>query len=287
MSRATVRARLAAIAVELEACGDLRHRARERADLRDERDRLEISLSLPAPASPAAAAAAAPDPDPQPPLLSAERCDVCDAVMQHLASEALIACTSCGQSHRYLDVNLNAHGYDKQEPPYVYKRNSHFADWLSKVQGRETRPVPPDLLDALCAQARRECIGAQAMTPQVVRRLLKTTGHRKWYEHAVLIAAKLTGSRPPQLDAAVESKLKVMFVALQGPFENARRRLMPERKNFLSYSYCLYKMLQLLGLEDVVRDTLCLLKGRDKLYRQDILWRAITAELDWEFIPSV
>jgi hypothetical protein len=59
-----------------------------------------------------------------------------------------------------------------------------------------------------------------------------------------------------------------------------------ERKNFLSYNYCLYKFCELLGLPH--KSLFKLLKGDKKLEKQDEIFKKICedSELDWEFIPS-
>ncbi len=54
----------------------------------------------------------------------------------------------------------------------------------------------------------------------------------------------LNGVPAPKLSAALEERLKAMFVEIQEPF---KRNCPPERKNFLSYSYTLYKFCELLG----------------------------------------
>ena len=73
------------------------------------------------------------------------------------------------------------------------------------------------------------------------------------------------------------------FIAMQPAFE---KHCPKDRKNFLSYSYCLYKFFQLLGFEDYL-NSFTLLKGRDKLHRQDQIFRKICVELNWEFVPSI
>ena len=60
----------------------------------------------------------------------------------------------------------------------------------------------------------------------------------------------------------------------------------PDRKNFLSYSYCLYKFFQLLGYDDLL-SSFSLLKGKDKLHKQDLIFEKICKDLEWEFLPSV
>lgn len=68
--------------------------------------------------------------------------------------------------------------------------------------------------------------------------------------------------------------------------QKSRDELLPERKNFLSYSYVLYKLCELEGLDEF-KHCFSLLKGRDKLFRQDSCWRLICTELGWQYLPSI
>jgi len=73
---------------------------------------------------------------------------------------------------------------------------------------------------------------------------------------------------------------------MQEPFEQVREKLFPERKNFLSYSYILFKFCEILGLDEF-KQNFQLLKGRDKLHKQDQIFRAICEKLNWlELITS-
>ena len=58
------------------------------------------------------------------------------------------------------------------------------------------------------------------------------------------------------------------------------------RKNFLSYSYVLYKFCELLG-EDEYLQYFPLLKSKEKLYQQDVIWKKICSDLQWEYIPTI
>ena len=106
---------------------------------------------------------------------------------------------------------------------------------------------------------------------------------RKAYEHVAQITCKLTGKKPLRVPHEVEEMCRLMFIAVQPAFE---KHCPKDRKNFLSYSYCLFKFFQLLGYDEFL-DSFTLLKGRDKLARQDEIFKLICTELDWEFVPSV
>ena len=58
------------------------------------------------------------------------------------------------------------------------------------------------------------------------------------------------------------------------------------RKNFLSYSYVLHKFVELLGLDEFL-PSFPLLKSREKLHQQDLIWEKICRDLGWEFIRSL
>ena len=81
----------------------------------------------------------------------------------------------------------------------------------------------------------------------------------------------------------LEEYLRIMFKDIQKPFDD---NCPTERKNFLSYSYVLYKFCELLG-EDEYLQYFPLLKSKEKLYQQDVIWKKICCDLQWEFIPTV
>ena len=80
-----------------------------------------------------------------------------------------------------------------------------------------------------------------------------------------------------------EEELRRMFKEIQIPFQN---HCPIDRKNFLSYSYILHKFVQLLELDEFI-PCFVLLKSREKLHQQDVIWKNICKELKWEFIPSI
>ena len=80
----------------------------------------------------------------------------------------------------------------------------------------------------------------------------------------------------------MEQKLKNMFEQVQAPFEKYKPS---DRKNHLSYNYLLNKLCRIIEIEE-----LCiyfpLLKSREKLAQQDLIWKQICRELGWKFHPS-
>ena len=87
-----------------------------------------------------------------------------------------------------------------------------------------------------------------------------------------------------------------MFLEIQIPWEKMKTN---DRKNFFSYPYTIHKFCQLLGLNEYLH-YFPLLKSREKLYKQDIIWKRIMeyfethpclnqeilSDVNWRFISS-
>ena len=197
-----------------------------------------------------------------------------------------IICTECGHTEYFLSEEL---GFKEEQEieknvVYSYKRENHFNEWISQFQAKESTSVPEDVIGQLRTEFRKMKIkNLDEITHEKVRALLKKLDKNKYYEHAPYIATILGGITPPTMDQPLEDKLRLMFHKIQAPFEKHKPL---SRKNFLSYSYVLYKMCELLG-EDMYLPCFPLLKSKEKLYIQDQIWRKICEELEWEFIKTI
>ena len=221
----------------------------------------------------------------QPSQSGEKNCRYCtDVALRILQNKGSMVCDQCGYSVPYLDFSIGAlpYGQDVEITNFTYKRSNHFDAWLSCIQGKESTIVPSEILEQVKREIKKRRISMAHATIKHVREILKALKLRKMYEHVAQITSKVTGRNCPMLSPNIEEKARYMFVAVQGPFQKHRPK---ERKNFLSYSYCLYKFLQLLR-EDHMLDSLILLKGREKLQRQDAIFKPMCAELGWKFIPS-
>jgi len=124
---------------------------------------------------------------------------------------------------------------------------------------------------------------SEEMQSEHVLHALKALTLPGYYEHKQLILCLITNKRPPQLSIQQESQLTTMFLQLVPAFS---RCAPPERKNFLSYSFVLHQLLLLLKLPGFASQ-FTLLKGSDKLSKQDAIWRDMMRYLGWEYIPTI
>jgi len=194
-------------------------------------------------------------------------------------------CTECG----YLEyIQGSERGFKEEQEMdrnvvYSYKRENHFNEWVAQFQAKESTTVPDDVIKQLRLEFKKQKIkDSSEITHRKVRGLLKKLGLNKYYEHAPYITTILNGLKPPTMPQALEEKLRLMFTQIQKPFE---KHCPVDRKNFLSYSFTLYKFCELLG-EDEYLPCFPLLKSKEKLHRQDEIWKLITKDLGWEFIPT-
>lgn len=217
-------------------------------------------------------------------------CSRCAGSMVVDSRQSMLVCPSCASVLPYLgntEANLSYQEEISQNvvSAFSYKRLNHFSEWLNSIQARATTEIGQEVIDAIRAEFKKNRTSQRKdITPARVRAYMKKLNYNKLYEHSHYICTLINGVPAPTLEPELEARLKHMFVSIQVPFQRAIQGT--TRKNFLSYSYCLFKMCELLGRDDL----LChfsLLKSAEKLHAQDKIWKAITAELQWEFIPSV
>jgi len=166
---------------------------------------------------------------------------------------------------------------------YSYKRENHFNEQMSQFQAQEMTTIPTEVIEQLHAELKKLKIKSlEEITHARIRGLLKKLRLNKYYEHVPYITNILNGIKPPSMPQDLEERLRIMFKDIQQPFD---RHCPPDRKNFLSYSYVLYKFCELLG-EDEYLQYFPLLKSKEKLYQQDVIWKNICNDLHWEFIPT-
>ena len=197
-------------------------------------------------------------------------CDECGIIIATLISEELTYREEQETSEKIVN--------------YSYKRENHFNEWLSQFQAQETTTIPPEVIEQLRNELKKIKVKVlDEITHARVRTLLKKLKLNKFYEHVPYITNIISGVKPPSMTQELEERLRIMFKDIQKPFDD---NCPPERKNFLSYSYVLYKFCELLS-EDKYLKYFPLLKSKEKLYQQDVIWKKICEVLHWEYIPTI
>lgn len=197
--------------------------------------------------------------------------------------EGILVCNNCSKYVAYLIENEKP---SYKEPPkeacfYAYKRINHFKEIMAQFQAKETTQIPPEVIDNIKLQIKKERISLSKFTNSKAKDILKKLGYNKFYEHIPFIKDKL-GIKPPTMTPNLEELLCNLFMEIQGPYA----KFCPDdRVNFLNYYYTIYKLCELIGQTQFL-PYFPLLKDREKQIEQDEIWKKICFELNWEFIPT-
>ncbi len=213
-------------------------------------------------------------------------CETCNnkLYLSDLTSE--LYCKVCGCSKNILVITDKVSYSDPQSEItyYTYKRINHFNEWLAQFQAKERTDLPNEIYENIYGELKKnKHIVFQNLKYNDIREILKKLKYNKYYEHIPHILSIITGKNAPTLDRKSEEILRSLFKEIQIPFMN---NCPPNRKNFLSYSYVLHKFCELLEYDHLL-EYFSLLKSREKLHAQDLIWEKICKDLEWEFIPSL
>ena len=212
-------------------------------------------------------------------------CQICyKGELIPLEDEGIMVCNNCSKTIQYLIENEKP---SYKEPPkevcfYAYKRINHFKEILAQFQGKETTQIPPDVIENIKLQIKKERIEIATISNIKTKEVLKKLGYNKYYEHIPFIKDKL-GIKPPIMSQELEETLCNLFIELQSPYS---KNCPDDRVNFLNYYYTAYKLCELLGEEQYL-EHFPMLKDKEKRIEQDVIWKKICEELDWEFIPTI
>ncbi len=222
----------------------------------------------------------------------AKICKICDTETTFTLDEpnATQICDKCGWAQSFVGASSDKYLPWDFEPPSQaspYRRSNHFNEYLDSFMARQSSSLPENLFENIHKELKKQRItDFSSLTQKRIKTIMKDLKMNKFYESAPFILYKIKGEKPPELTRAIEEELKSNFDLIQDPFERVVKVLAPERKNFLSYSYTIYKMLQLMELDHLL-EYFTLLKSREKLILQDKIWAGICKELNWRFIPSI
>jgi hypothetical protein len=216
-----------------------------------------------------------------------DRCPACGSKNRRVYHhDGLVSCNDCHVvDHAMIDHDRPSYKDPPKEISYfAYKRINHFQEWISQIQGKESTEIPDQLFDRILLEIKKQKITNMAtLTRTKLREILKILKANKYYEHVPYLINRLNGLPSPHFGHELEETLRSMFRQIQPLF---LKYAPSHRKNFLSYSYVLHKFIQLLERDEFLH-YFPLLKSREKLHAQDMIWKKICAELQWQYIPSV
>lgn len=199
-------------------------------------------------------------------------------------SDGCYVCKKCGETeHIIMESETPSHKeLSNEKQKYPYKKINHLREKLNQFQSKESADVPEDICNIVRNDLRKKRIRFENCIPPEVKSILKKHRLTNYYEHLQQIYCKISGTVPITLSRDTEETVINMFQAMQ---ESFRRHCPVDRSNFLSYSYVLNKIFRILDMKEHAK-YFGLLKSKEKLREQDIIWKKICKDMDWKFYSS-
>jgi hypothetical protein len=230
-------------------------------------------------------------------------CKACESYNVRLdEANADVICLDCGCCNQYLSIGADGLSYEEQvnagldsyyAPKFTgYKRLQHFNDLLNQLQGRRDVEVPKDIVGKI-----EECIewdhSKDKITMALIRKVIKKLklGH-KHYENAQIIVEKLTKNSSGKASLLriphhVEREMVTQFMRIEAAWTRDKGSTSKaSRKSFLSYTYVIKQLLQLMG-EGKLAEAITTIKSKPRLKAHDEAWKHICELCDFEYTPIV
>jgi hypothetical protein len=226
--------------------------------------------------------------NPQDYILSCDLCNVCEkGEMVPQDEEGIMICNNvqCGQFITYI---VDSSKPNNKDPPNevsytAYIRLNHFKEILSQFQAKETTQIPEEVIDKIRARIKKERItDMKLINYDKMREILRKLGLNKYFEHIQYINS-IFGVKPPIMNEELHETLCVLFIEIQKPWAV---HCPANRTNFFNYTYTLYQLCMLLDQTQYL-PFIPMMKDREKQLEQDMIWKKVCQDLDWEFFATV
>jgi hypothetical protein len=221
-------------------------------------------------------------------MITSDVCEICNTgEMIPQDEEGILICNNpgCGKFITYI---VDSSKPTNKEPPNevsytAYIRLNHFKEILSQFQAKETTQIPEEVINAIKARIKKERIEDMSLINyDKMRDILRKLGFNKYFEHIQYINS-LFGIKPPIMNEELHETLCVLFIEIQKPWAV---HCPANRTNFFNYTYTLYQLCVLLDQTQYL-PYIPMMKDREKQLEQDMIWKKVCNDLDWEFFSSV
>lgn len=167
--------------------------------------------------------------------------------------------------------------------PFHYEKRNHFIDCLRQRQAKEESNIPLNVYQTVRAELfRRNIFDPTSLRPKHIRKIMKARGLNSYYDHEIMIWSVVTGGQPPQFTEAQEKLLIRMFDDSIEPYMKHKG----DRHNYLTYSFAIHKMLEILKWPRDIREFYPVLRSDSKRVDQEQIWHKMCIDLDWPIIKT-
>jgi hypothetical protein len=221
-------------------------------------------------------------------------CKNCDKEMQIFSSSSEIVCISCGESELLFGTVFEDEQFYYQEGQRTkhgtYDPSKHCRFWIERIQARESKSIPEDVIEDVKKCIRRNNIkNIDEITCEEVRKYLRSTKNTNYNEHVPLIRKMITGSTPPQL---TDSEIQLIVLIFGKSIKIYEEHKPPEKTNVMYHPYLIYKIIEhILNSPKTMRKRNAILscihlQSRETLIENDNVWSKVCKQLDISYIPT-
>lgn len=221
-------------------------------------------------------------------IIPTDICNICrKGEMIALDEEGILVCNN-DQCGKFISYIIDSSKPTNKEPPNevsytAYIRLNHFKEILSQFQAKETTQIPDEVIEDIRARIKKERIKDMSLINyDKMREILRKLGYNKYFEHIQYINS-MFGIKPPVMNEELHETLCVLFIEIQKPWAV---HCPPNRTNFFNYTYTLYQLCVLLDQTQYL-PYIPMMKDREKQLEQDMIWKKVCNDLDWEYFPTV
>jgi hypothetical protein len=225
---------------------------------------------------------------PQDYIINADKCEYCnEGELIPQDEEGVLICNNL-QCCKFVTYIVDSNKPSNKEPPNevsytAYIRLNHFKEILSQFQAKETTQIPEEVIENIRARIKKERItNMKEINYDKMRDILRKLNYNKYFEHIQYINS-LFGVKPPIMNEELHETLCVLFIEIQKPWAV---HCPPNRTNFFNYTYTLYQLCVLLDQTQYL-PYIPMMKDREKQLEQDMIWKKVCGDLDWEYFPTV
>lgn len=211
-------------------------------------------------------------------------CTHCNIEKILCQSDACYVCKECGETEYILIENeTTTHKGDvEKQQKYPYKKVNHLKEKLNQFQSKESSDASDEVCRVVIKDLKKKRIDVKKCVPPDVMSILKKHRFTTSYEHLQQIYCKVSGANPITLSRETEETIINMFQSMQDSFH---KHCPESRSNFLNYAYVLNKLFKILEMDEHAK-FFALLKSKDKLRDQDIIWNKVCKDMGWKFHSS-
>jgi hypothetical protein len=223
-------------------------------------------------------------------MSSTQQCSFCgtgELVAQE--EEGILICNNiqCGNFVPHIIDQSKTNNPNKDVPNEVsytaYIRLNHFKEILSQFTAQQSTKNLGKVIDTIKGRLQKERItDMSTINYERMREILRNLGLNKYFEHIQYINS-VFGIKPPVMSEELYETLCVLFIEIQRPWA---LHCPPERNNFFNYTYTLYQLCVLLDQTQYL-PFIPMMKDREKQLEQDMIWKKVCEDRDWEFIATV